>query len=51
MDDRQEQLEQVLEAASDYLMALRNEGFAKEYGGVDALLECLKEAVDAYEAE
>lgn len=46
-----EALRKVNEAASDYLMALDNDGFAAEFGGVDALLQALREAQYAWEAE
>lgn len=33
--------ERVAEAASDYKMACENDGFAAEYGGVEALRQIL----------
>lgn len=41
--------EQVAEAASDYKMALRNDGFAAEYGGVEVLRQILFDLVEQWE--
>ena len=50
-DEQIAALEAVNEAASDYLLALDNEGFAEENGGADALLQVLREKQYAWEAE
>jgi hypothetical protein len=44
-----DQLKGVWEAASDLLMAHKNEGFAAENGGVEALRAGLQVRIDAYE--
>ena len=44
-------LREINEAASDYLLALDNEGFANEFGGVESFLEALRSAQYEWEAE
>lgn len=43
--------EKIAEAASDYKLALENDGFAEEYGGVAALRKELFELVELWDPD
>ena len=44
-------LQRVQSAASDYFLGVKNEGFAEFCGGLDKLMEVLKQASDYYEEQ
>lgn len=43
-------LKKIWEAASDYLVAEENSGFAAHYGGLEHLKQLLRDAINDYEA-
>jgi hypothetical protein len=47
-DAERESLEMIYAVADDYLLALSNEAFCREYGGIERFLDSLKLAVSSH---